>query len=1316
MATLILSAAGAAIGAKVGGAVLGLSGLVIGRAIGATLGRAIDQRLLGRGSAAVETGRIDRLRVTGAGEGAPIPRLWGRMRLPGHVIWAADFTEIAAAQRRSKGKGAARPTEGPRYTVSLAVALCEGPVAGVGRIWADGVEIGRTDLGLRLYPGDEDQQPDPAIAAIEGIENVPAYRGTAYVVFEDLDLTPWGNRIPNLSFEVIRAAEAPGETTLQQAIRAVAWLPGSGEYALATTPVRVPQGDALPGPAGAALVAVNRNAPGGATDLEASLAALATELPRVGSGLLIVCWFGDDLRCGACRIEPRVEFADRDSPDQPWAVSGRARAQAPEVARQGGAPVYGGTPSDASVVQAIRALAAAGQKVVYYPFILMTQVAGNGLPDPYGRPEQPPLPWRGRITLSVAPGRPGSPDGTAAAAAEVAAFFGTVGPGDFVVGDGTVAYTGPADEWSYRRFVLHQAALCKAAGGVDAFCIGSEMVGLTTIRGAGGGYPAVAQLVALLQDVRALLGPDVRLTYAADWTEYFGHSPGGGERRFHLDPLWSHPDCDVIGIDNYMPLSDWRDGAAHRDAAEGGWTRIHDLDYLKANIAGGEGYDWFYPDDQARALQLREPITDAGESEPWVWRYKDLRAWWENLHYDRPGGVRATEPTAWVPRSKPVWFTELGCAAIDKGTNQPNKFLDPKSSESALPHFSSGRRDDLIQMQYLRAQAEFWADPANNPVSDVYGGPMLDWSRAHVWAWDARPWPWFPGNRDLWSDGANWLAGHWITGRATHQPLAAVVAEICAAAGLPRDAVDTRRLWGVVRGYAVASTASPRAQLQPLMLAFGLEAAERDGRLVFSHRDGRPAAALAPEGLAAREGGAVEYLRAARAETAGRVRLVHVAAEESFEARSAEAVIPDEPAVEVAETELPLALTGAEARTAVRRWLAEARIGRDAARFALPPGTDLGPGDVVALPGPDGDRLWRIDRVELTGAREVEAVRVEPGPWAGGDEADDEFPFRSHPAPGSPAAALVDLPLIRGDEVPQAPRAAVALRPWPGPVAVWRAPATGGDPAFAGLIERPAGLGITLTPLPRRQPGLWRRGAAVTVRMPAGIDLADRPEAEVLAGANLVALGAPGAAAGLPDWELVRFAGAELVGPGQWRLTGLLRGQHGTEPWQPDLWPAGTLAVLVDAGLPQLALPLAERGLPLRWRFGPQGVAPDDPAVVERLATILGAGLRPYAPVHLRARRTAGGDLALRWIRRTRIGGDDWTGLDVPLGEENERYLVQVRQGADLRHEAVVAAPDWTYTLARQSADGVVAPFTVAVAQVSAVWGAGPAAALTVAD
>src|SRR5690606_42084379 len=103
----------------------------------------------------------------------------------------------------------------------------------------------------------------------------------------------------------------------------------------------------------------------------------------------------------------------------------------------------------------------------------------------------------------AAPGRSGTPDRTGAAAAEVAAFFGMAQATDFTVSGTTVGYGGPV-EWSYRRFILHYAPLCAAAGGVDAFCIRSEMRGLTQSSAAGDTFPAVAALRVLAAEVRAV--------------------------------------------------------------------------------------------------------------------------------------------------------------------------------------------------------------------------------------------------------------------------------------------------------------------------------------------------------------------------------------------------------------------------------------------------------------------------------------------------------------------------------------------------------------------------------------------------------------------------------------------------------------------------------------------------------------------------------------------------------------------------------------------------------------------------------------------
>ena len=1307
MATIVLSAAGAAVGGSIGGTLAGLSSVAVGRAVGATLGRIVDQRLLGQGGQAVETGKVDRFRLTGSGEGEAITQLYGRMRLGGHVIWASQFQEEVNVSGGGKGGPPKPQTTSYSYSVSLAIALCEGEITSVGRIWADGEEVAPDDLNMRVYTGSRDQQPDPTIAAIEGADQVPAYRGTAYVVFENLSLAAFGNRVPQFSFEVMRPEQpdAPGwEHAPAFGVQGVALIPGTGEYSLATTPVHYSNG---PG----ANWSANINTPAGKTDFSVALESLTEELPRLEAASLVVSWFGSDLRCGECRLRPKVEDPVIEGENMPWRVSGLTRGEAEVIVQIDERPIYGGTPADAAVIEAIQALNNAGKAVMFYPFILMDQTEGNELRDPYSdATSQPALPWRGRITLSDAPGRPGSPDGTGAAEAEVAAFFGTVKAADFTVADGSVSYSGPA-EWTLSRFILHYAALCAAAGGVEAFCISSEMRGLTRIRGAGNSFVAVAALRDLAAEVRALLGPDVKISYAADWSEYFGYQPqdGSGDLYFNLDPLWADDNIDFIGIDNYMPLADWRDEEGHLDGDN--WTAIHDVDYLKSNIEGGEGYDWYYHSPEARAAQIRTPITDGAHDEPWVYRYKDLRNWWANAHHDRVGGTRSAAPTAWEPMSKPIWFTEYGCAAIDKGANQPNKFLDLKSSESALPRYSNGARDDLMQMQYLRAMSEYWSDPAVNPLSEEYGGRMLDMSRAFVWAWDMRPFPFFPNNVDLWSDGENYPRGHWLNGRASARSLASVVGEICRRAGVQH--YDTSQLFGHVRGYAVAQVGEGRAALQPLMLRYGFDAIEREGMLTFRMRDGVDAVALDAERLALSPDldGITEQLREAEAEVSGRVRLRFVEADGDFNVVAEEAVLADEATHAVAGSELNMALTRGEGRQLAERWLTEARVARETVRLALPPSRmALGAGDIIELPGEgaEGPGRYRIDRVEQAGPLLVEAVRIEP-------EVYDTVPFDEElpsPRPFVPPVPVLphflDLPLLRGDEVPHAPHLAVTAEPWPGSVAVYRS-GTDSDYTLNAVLPARSTVGVTQTPLLAARPGLMDNGPVLEVKLTSGT-LASVERETLLNGANLAAIG-DGTAG---NWELFQFEEAELVAPQTYWLRGRLRGQAGTDALMPEAWPVGSVFVLMNGVPQQPELGRHLRRVAQHYRIGPAQRPVDDPSYVHELHAFDGNGLRPYSPCHLRSVTDQNGDILLNWIRRTRVDGDPWDSPEVPLGEESESYLLRVLVGGEVRREVMLSSPSWAYSSSARAADGVAGPFAVEIAQVSAVYGPGLAARLEV--
>jgi len=705
MAQVILSNVGQAIG---GG---------IGRAIGSVVGGAIDQRVVGSLGPARQRGpRLETLRVQSSADGAPMACVFGRARVTGQVIWAARFLEQKDEQG---GKGGPRTVE-YGYSLSFAVAVCEGPIDGIGRVWADGQPMDLTGVTMRVHRGTDDQMPDPLIEAVEGA--CPAYRGTAYVVFEDLPLGPYGNRPPQLSFEVFRRPEGDG---LEEKLEGVCLIPGAGEFVLATEAVMRREGLTR-------TIPENLHHGEGRPDVVVSLDQLAVQLPNLKRVSLVIGWFGTDLRAARCVVKPGVERRDKATEPLSWSVAGLTRANAHLISEVDGRPAYGGTPSDETVRQCVAALKARGWAVTLYPFVFMDVARGNGLPDPYGQTEQPAYPWRGRIR-----GEDGS-----AAAAGMASLFGT------------------ATGWGLRRLARHYAQLAVETG-CDGLLIGSEMRGLTWTRDQAGNHPAVEQYRQLAVECRQIVGPDIALSYAADWSEYFGFQPGDGTVRFHLDPLWVHGDIDYVGIDWYAPLGDWRGGDGGMDAVD--HPGPADRAYLASQVAGGDGFDWFYANGADRAAQARTPIVDTAHDEDWVFRPKDLIGWWSNRHFDRPAGVRAAVPTDWEPGMKPIRLTEFGCAAVDRGGNAPNLFLDPKSSESFLPPHSTGARDDRMQRRAIEAVIDHYAVSGNNPVSEVYGGPML--AEMDAWCWDARPYPAFPVMDEIWADAGAWRTGHWLNGR-----------------------------------------------------------------------------------------------------------------------------------------------------------------------------------------------------------------------------------------------------------------------------------------------------------------------------------------------------------------------------------------------------------------------------------------------------------------------------------------------------------------------------------------------------------------------
>ncbi len=203
MASLVLGVAGAVVGST-----FGMPGL--GFAVGSALGSALFPPA---GGPDVEGPRIDNLRVQGSAYGQFIPIIYGTYRVAGNIIWADDLKEIAKTESAGgKGGGGGQDVTTYSYTGSFASSLCEGEISQIRRIWADGLLIydatgdtlqeNYTASGFTIYMGSETQLPDPTMESVLGLGNVPAYRGQCYVVFADLALGNFGNRLPSITAEI----------------------------------------------------------------------------------------------------------------------------------------------------------------------------------------------------------------------------------------------------------------------------------------------------------------------------------------------------------------------------------------------------------------------------------------------------------------------------------------------------------------------------------------------------------------------------------------------------------------------------------------------------------------------------------------------------------------------------------------------------------------------------------------------------------------------------------------------------------------------------------------------------------------------------------------------------------------------------------------------------------------------------------------------------------------------------------------------------------------------------------------------------------
>jgi len=594
---------------------------------------------------------------------------------------------------------------------------------------------------------------------------------------------------------------------------------------------------------------------------------------------------------------------------------------------------------------------------------------------------------------------------------------------------------------------------------------------------------------------------------------------------------------------------------------------------------------------------------------------------------------------------------------------------------------------------------------------------MVTVSECAAWTWDARPYPFFPELSDVWTDGENWRLGHWLTGRLGAVSLAALVRHLCLRAGLPDAWIDVSGLTGAVDGYVISALESPRTSITMLARHFGFDAFESQGRIRFTMRGRAPVAIITPDDMAAAgQGDVMELTRGQETELPQALKWQVARADEDYDAITVEARRITVEAARVSSDSFPMAVPPEEADRSCRRALMEAWIGRETGAFRLPPSRlALDPGDVIALDHDGRSAEMRLLSIADAEARGIESIRQ--------DRAAYDLPPGSPRAAtlaqpvvfGSPVVEIMDLPQLRDDHVPHHPMIAAYARPWPGQMAVFRSPEESSFNLLTTFTGR-ARMGELVADLHSGPTSRFDLGNAVYLELLSGT-LESVTDLRLFGGENALGVAQPSG-----GWEILQFGDAELLAPGRYRLSRLLRGQRGTDADMAPMVPAGARVVVLDTALAQLPVAEADLGLPGNWRVGPATRPVSDDSYSALAFTPTAMGLRPFSAVHVNQpwrRGRSPGDLTIRWVRRDRaLAADNWNAVEIPMSEASESWRVDILDGPDVKRSLTASTASALYTAAQQTADwgaplGPGAFLDIRIAQIGQAYGAGAAPVTT---
>lgn len=225
--------------------------VLLGAAIGGMIGGAIDPPK----GPTIEGPRLSDTTVQLATYGAVLPRVHGNMKVSGTVVWVENNQlKKVRTEKKVGGKGGSKQKQVTNtYYATFFLALTDGEFSAVRRIWfadklvydagayvgesaadAAGRAIATAKLGeqITVFYGSADQQPSARMQMTLGVENTPAYRGIGGLLFQDIDLTDYGNSLLGLQVKVELVGQKSYETIVlhEQAYPITSGISGTNRY------------------------------------------------------------------------------------------------------------------------------------------------------------------------------------------------------------------------------------------------------------------------------------------------------------------------------------------------------------------------------------------------------------------------------------------------------------------------------------------------------------------------------------------------------------------------------------------------------------------------------------------------------------------------------------------------------------------------------------------------------------------------------------------------------------------------------------------------------------------------------------------------------------------------------------------------------------------------------------------------------------------------------------------------------------------------------------------------------------------------------